>query len=124
MFSTKQCPNQIEASLHIFPAVYICPNYFHFITYTIVLLQEFGEDNTPLSESEFTLPLLPRNNKTSALRMRMRNKRSMDKRDNPIRIRVSLDQAHLDDIISTLNLSGRYIYFKLFYNICVHGALC
>ncbi|VEN43849.1 unnamed protein product [Callosobruchus maculatus] len=51
---------------------------------------EFGSDDTPLSESEFTLPLLSR------------TKRSLQS-NKTVRIRAKLNQMVLDDIVAGLN---------------------
>ncbi|XP_045481420.1 A disintegrin and metalloproteinase with thrombospondin motifs adt-1-like isoform X2 [Harmonia axyridis] len=60
---------------------------------------EFGSDGTPLSENEFTLPLLSR------------TKRSLYKNSNT-RIIVKLDQKELDNIVHDLNrtISGQDYY--------------
>lgn len=54
-------------------------------------LQEFGADGTPLSESEFTLPLLSR------------SRRSMER--NGTKVTATLEQHELDRIIAQLNLT-------------------
>lgn len=73
-------------------------------------IQEFGPDDTPLSETEFTLPLLSRMNKTTSLRSMVRIKRNIE---NRIIIKAKLDEKDLENIISTLNFSG--IYSQTFY---------
>ncbi|XP_068620634.1 A disintegrin and metalloproteinase with thrombospondin motifs 16-like [Battus philenor] len=50
---------------------------------------EFGPDDTPLSETVFTLPLLSRN--------------TIDR----LTVRASLDRLHLEDIIARLNFTGK-----------------
>lgn len=59
-------------------------------------MKEFGPDDTPLSENEFTLPLLSR------------SKRSLE--SNATRVIATLQQQDLDLLISQLNLtlSGNY----------------
>lgn len=60
--------------------------------------QEFGQDNTPLSESEFTLPLLSR------IRRSLHN--------NSTKVTAVLQQQDLDEIVSKLNATilGIVIY--------------
>lgn len=57
-----------------------------------ILLQEFGSDDTPLQESEYTLPLIGR------------LKRSLI--NNSTKVKTILDQTMLDSIISRLNFTG------------------
>ncbi|KAI4468512.1 adamts a disintegrin and metalloprotease with thrombospondin motifs protease [Holotrichia oblita] len=66
---------------------------------------EFGTDDTPLSQTEFTLPLLSR------------NKRSLH--NNSTRITATLQQQELDDIINKLNatISGQQSIKSQEFNI-------
>ncbi|XP_076268234.1 A disintegrin and metalloproteinase with thrombospondin motifs adt-1-like isoform X2 [Rhynchophorus ferrugineus] len=71
----------------------------------------FGADDTPLSESEFTLPLLSR------------NKRSLEK-DN-IKVTVKLNQSELDDIIEKFNktLSGSTDHSMKLFDIDLNNPI-
>lgn len=80
-------------------------NYFTF------LIKEFGPDETPVSESEFTLPLLSRSRRSLEL--------------NNTKVMTKLNQQQLEQIISELNrtLSGTYLFKYLvlkFNNIIVY----
>lgn len=75
-----------------------------------MVCQEFGPDNTPLSEMVFTLPLLARANASTRVawrtsRHRRRRRRSVARRGI---VKASLDQRHLDDIIARLNLTREF----------------
>lgn len=63
-----------------------------------LFLQEFGPDDTPLSENEFTLPLLSR------------TRRSLE--NNSTRVIATLPQQDLEKLVSRLNLtlSGTHFY--------------
>lgn len=70
-----------------------------------LILQEFGQDNTPLSESEFALPLLSR------------SRRSLE--NNSTKVTAILQQRELDEIVSKLNATilGKCISgVKLFFD--------
>jgi hypothetical protein len=56
------------------------------------MLQDFGSDDTPLHESEYTLPLIGR------------LKRSLI--NNSTKVHARLDQTMLNNIISQLNFTG------------------
>ncbi|XP_022119550.2 A disintegrin and metalloproteinase with thrombospondin motifs 16 [Pieris rapae] len=62
---------------------------------------EFGPDNTPLSESVFTLPLLSRN----ATRRSSRHKRSVIR--DRITVKATLDRKQIEDIIARLNFTNK-----------------
>lgn len=83
------CSNRIESVWKI--------NIFFYV-------QGFGTDETPLSESEFTLPLLSR------------NKRSLEK--NSTKVTVKLKQEELDAIVDRFNrtLSGNNFKKLLIYH--------
>ncbi|XP_050674591.1 A disintegrin and metalloproteinase with thrombospondin motifs 16-like [Leptidea sinapis] len=71
---------------------------------------EFGEDLTPLSESVFTLPLLPREDNGNSrhinvdVRQSSRHKRSLHR--DRVTVKASLDRQDLDEIIARLNLTN------------------
>lgn len=73
--------------------------------------QEFGQDNTPLSESEFTLPLLSR------IRRSLHN--------NSTKVTAVLQQQDLDEIVSKLNATilGTYSNLSLRNTSCRHNFL-
>ncbi|XP_060805629.1 A disintegrin and metalloproteinase with thrombospondin motifs adt-2 [Amyelois transitella] len=73
---------------------------------------EFGPDNTPLSEMVFTLPLLNRN--ATEIRRTSRHKRSL-LRDR-ISVKATLDQIHLEDLISKLNLTHNHNEHVTYYD--------
>ncbi|KPJ04103.1 A disintegrin and metalloproteinase with thrombospondin motifs 18 [Papilio xuthus] len=68
---------------------------------------EFGADDTPLSESVFTLPLLPRG-QTS------RHRRALHR--NRLTVKANLDQLHLQDIITSLNFTGKTDQHVIYYD--------
>ncbi|KAI8420420.1 hypothetical protein MSG28_008914 [Choristoneura fumiferana] len=84
--------------------------------------REFGPDNTPLSESVFTLPLLNRNATVTVSRSsRHRRDASDTTRDRrSLRthgtITATLGQHHLDEIIAKLNLTQNNNDHIIFYD--------
>ncbi|CAK1584204.1 unnamed protein product [Parnassius mnemosyne] len=66
---------------------------------------EFGPDDTPLSETVFTLPLLRRDVSHSVSRHSSRHRRSLYR--DRLTVKAALDRQHLDQIIATLNFTGK-----------------
>ncbi|GBP35802.1 A disintegrin and metalloproteinase with thrombospondin motifs 18 [Eumeta japonica] len=77
---------------------------------------EFGPDNTPLSETVYTLPLLSSNSTF----WRSRHKRSLQ--HDRITVKATLNQEHLAAIIATLNLTDNSRFTSMYEKEKMHSS--
>lgn len=68
-------------------------------------IQEFGSDDTPLHESEYTMPTI------DTYKGRKRRRRSLQKTTT---VTVILDKHTLDQIVFAINKTGKLFYLFTF----------